>query len=121
METTHPPVPERSTSRYQLFVTVATLLAFITGAEIIAIWLPWVHWLLLGGLVILSAVKFSYVIFVFMHLRWDRALCTILFVIGLVLAGGTAWALLRLFGAEDSLPLTSQPEPPAAVAPTAPK
>ena len=121
MDTTQPPESPQEISRYQLFVSVAMLLAFITGAEIVAIWLPWVHWLLVGILVTLSAVKFSYVIFVFMHLKWDRAFCTILFLIGLVLAGGIALALLRLFGAEGSTPLTSEPEPPAAVAPAAQK
>ena len=121
MDTTHPPDSPQEISRYQLFVSVAMLLAFITGAEIVAIWLPWVHWLLVALLVVLSAVKFSYVIFVFMHLKWDRAFCTVLFLIGLVLAGGTAWALLRLFGAEASTPLTSQPEPPAAVTSSPPK
>jgi cytochrome c oxidase subunit 4 len=33
--------------------------------------------------------------------------CTILFFIGLVLAGGTMWALLHLFGAHASKPLTA--------------
>jgi len=121
METTHPPVPLPQYSRYQLFVSVAILLAFITGAEILAIWLPWVHWFLIAALVVLSVVKFSYVIFVFMHLRWDRLLCTLLFVMGLLLAGGTGWALIRLFAAEASVPLTSQPEPALAVAPAVPK
>jgi cytochrome c oxidase subunit 4 len=58
-----------------------------------------------------------FVIFYFMHLRWDKAFCTNLFFIGLVLAGGTMWALLKLFGSDASKPLTSvdlQP-PPAFV------
>jgi cytochrome c oxidase subunit 4 len=46
-----------------------------------------------------------FVIFFFMHLRWDKPFCTILFFIGLVLAGGTMWALLQLFSAQASLPL----------------
>lgn len=119
METTHPPAPATGLSRYQLFVNVAILLAFITGAEILAIWLPWVHWFLIAVLLVLSVVKFSYVVFVFMHLRWDRRLCTVIFLIGLFLAGGTGWALLQVFAAGDSVPLTSQPEPPSAVAPAA--
>jgi len=57
-------------------------------------------------LVILSAVKFMYVIFYFMHLRWDKMFCTILFFIGLVIAGATMWALLKLFSVQDSIPLT---------------
>lgn len=110
METAHPPAPASEHSRYQLFVSVAILLAFVTGAEVLAIWLPWVHWFLIAVLVLLSVVKFSYVVFVFMHLRWDRLLCTALFLTGLLLAAGTAWALLRLFGAPESVPLTSQTE-----------
>jgi cytochrome c oxidase subunit 4 len=49
-----------------------------------------------------------------MHLRWDKAFCTILFFIGLILAGGTMWALLKLFGVADSKPLTML-EPSAIV------
>ena len=45
------------------------------------------------------------VIFYFMHLRWDKPFCTIMFFIGLVLASGTTWALLELFMVKDSLPL----------------
>jgi cytochrome c oxidase subunit 4 len=47
-----------------------------------------------------------FVIFFFMHLRWDKPFCTILFFIGLILAAGTMWALLTLFGAQASLPLS---------------
>ena len=113
METTHPPLLAPHQSRYQVFISVAILLSFITGAEIVAIWLPWVHWLLVALLVVLSAVKFGYVIFVFMHLRWDRWLCSAVFLIGLLLAGGTALSLVQLFAMNDSIPLTSQEEPPA--------
>jgi cytochrome c oxidase subunit 4 len=42
-----------------------------------------------------------------MHLRWDKPFCTILFFIGLVLGGGTLWALIELFSVQDSIPLTS--------------
>jgi len=83
------------------------LLAVITGVEIIAIGLPFNKTLLITALVILSAVKFMFVIFYFMHLRWDKAFCTILFFIGLILAGGTMWALLQLFSVENSKPLSA--------------
>ena len=46
-----------------------------------------------------------FVIFYFMHLRWDKVFCTILFFIGLILAGFTMWALIHLLGA--SKPLSS--------------
>jgi cytochrome c oxidase subunit 4 len=92
-------------SKFQIYVQIAMLLAVITGIEIVAVYVPFAKWLIVTTLVVLSAVKFLFVIFYFMHLRWDKPFCTILFFIGLVLAGGTAWALLALFGAEASLPL----------------
>lgn len=92
-------------SKFQIYVQIAMLLAVITGIEIIAVYIPFQKWIIVTTLVVLSAVKFLYVIFYFMHLKWDKPFCTILFFIGLVLAGGTAWALLSLFAAEASLPL----------------
>jgi cytochrome c oxidase subunit 4 len=92
-------------SKYQIYVQIAMLLAVITGVEIIGVYLPFAKWLIVTMLVVLSTVKFMFVIFYFMHLRWDKPFCTILFFIGLVLAGGTMWALLTLFAAEASIPL----------------
>jgi cytochrome c oxidase subunit IV len=94
-------------SKFHIFVQLAMILAVLTGVEIIMVYLPFAHWLLFSTLAILSAVKFLCVIFYFMHLRWDKAFCTILFFIGLILAGGTMWALLQIFSSEASKPLTS--------------
>jgi cytochrome c oxidase subunit 4 len=94
-----------SEGKFHIFVQIAMLLAVITGVEIVLIYLPLVKWLIVTSLVTLSTVKFMFVIFYFMHLKWDKLFCTILFFIGLVLAGGTMWALLLLFGAEASAPL----------------
>ena len=102
--------------KFGLYIEIAMLLAVITGLELVTVYLPFMKWLLVTVLVVLSTVKFMFVIFYFMHLRWDKAFCTILFFIGLVLAGGTMWALLKLFGAEASKPLSSaMMDPPAAV------
>ena len=92
-------------SKFPLYVQIAMLLAVITGVEIIAVYLPFAKWMIVTGLVVLSTVKFMFVIFYFMHLRWDKPFCTILFFIGLVLAMGTCWALLQLFSVEAALPL----------------
>jgi cytochrome c oxidase subunit IV len=92
-------------SKFPIYVQIAMLLAVITGIEIVAVYLPFGYWLLFWSLVILSGIKFLFVIFYFMHLRWDKPFCTILFFIGLILASGTLWALLLLFGAEASVPL----------------
>jgi cytochrome c oxidase subunit 4 len=94
-------------SKFSAYVSIAMLLAVITGVEIAVIGLPFVKWLLVSVLVVLSAVKFTFVIFYFMHLRWDKVFCTILFFIGLILAGGTMWALLKMFGSEHSVPLST--------------
>lgn len=94
-------------SKFHVYVQIAMLLAIITSIEIVLIYLPFAKWLIVTGLVVLSAIKFLYVIFYFMHLKWDKVFCTILFFIGLILAGGTMWALLALFGTEAGKPLTS--------------
>src|SRR5881628_976940 len=86
-------------SKFQIYVQIAMLLAVITGIEIMCVYLPFARWLLVTALVVFSGIKFLFVIFYFMHLRWDKPFCTILFFIGLILAGGTMWGLLHLFGA----------------------
>jgi cytochrome c oxidase subunit 4 len=94
-------------SKFHVFIQIAMILAVITGVEVVLVYLPLAKWFVVTSLLVLSAIKFMFVIFYFMHLRWDRVFCTILFFIGLVLAGGTMWALLQLFGAEISKPLSS--------------
>lgn len=94
-------------SKFHTFVGLAMILSVITGVEIVLVYLPLAKWFVVSSLVLLSAVKFLCVIFIFMHLKWDKLFCTVLFFIGLVLAGGTMWALLKLFGAEASKPLSS--------------
>ena len=102
-------------SKFQIYVQIAMLLAVITGVEIVAIGLPFSKALLVTALVVLSIVKFLFVIFYFMHLRWDKVFCTILFFIGLVLAGGTMAGLLMVFAIEPSKPLTAVNVEPEAV------
>jgi cytochrome c oxidase subunit IV len=94
-------------SKFQIYVQIAMLLAVITGIEIVGVYVPLAKWIIVTALVSLSAVKFMFVIFFFMHLRWDKPFCTILFFIGLILAIGTCWALLQLFSADASLPLSA--------------
>lgn len=94
-------------SKFHFYIQIAMILAVITGVEVVLVYLPIVKWFVVTALCLLSAVKFMFVIFYFMHLRWDKVFCTILFFIGLVLAGGTMWALLHLFSADASKPLTS--------------
>ncbi|HEY3755441.1 MAG TPA: cytochrome C oxidase subunit IV family protein [Opitutaceae bacterium] len=95
-------------NKFHLFVQIAMVLAVITGLEIVTVYMPFVSWLLVTALVVMSAVKFLFVIFIFMHLKWDKKFCTVLFFIGLILGGGTMWGLLKIFSAAASFPLSSQ-------------
>ena len=103
-----PAAAHHDDGKFHLFVQIAMILAVITGVEIVLIYLPLAKWLIVTTLVVLSVVKFLMVIFWFMHLKFDKAFCTILFFIGLVLAGGTVGALMLLFSAHDSIPLSAQ-------------
>jgi cytochrome c oxidase subunit IV len=94
--------------KFHLFVQIAMILAVITGVEIVLVYVPLPTWLIITSLVVLSLVKFLMVIFWFMHLKFDKIFCTILFFIGLILAGGTVAALMAIFSAKDSIPLTAQ-------------
>ncbi|MFH1499943.1 MAG: cytochrome C oxidase subunit IV family protein [Verrucomicrobiota bacterium] len=95
----------REDSKFHIFVQIAMVLAFLTGIEIVLIYLPMATWLLVTILTVLSLVKFLFVIFYFMHLKWDKLFCTILFFIGLILATGTVGALMAIFSAHDSKPV----------------
>lgn len=94
-------------NKFELFVQIAMLLAVITGIEIVTVYLPFSHTALVTILMVSSIVKFLFVIFIFMHLRWDKPFCTVLFFIGMIIAGFTMWALLQLFSFSDSIPLSS--------------
>lgn len=90
------------------YVMVAILLFAITIVEFLIIYphpritgVPLV--VVLGGL---SAVKFAFVIFFYMHLKFDARLFTWIFLGGLALAFAVVLALLGLFGALD---IESQP------------
>ena len=94
-------------SKFHFYIQVAMILSVVTGIEVVLVYLPLAKWFVVTTLCVLSAGKFLAVIFYFMHLRWDKVFCTILFFIGLVLAGGTMWALLHLFAADAGKPLSS--------------
>jgi len=95
-------------SKFHYFIAVAMVLAVITGIEVVLVYMPLAKWVVVSSLCILSAFKFLCVIFIFMHLKWDKLFCTILFFIGLTLAGGTVGALMAIFSAHDSVPLKAQ-------------
>ena len=86
--------------KYHTFYNLAIILSFVTMVEVIAIFLPFVKGLLFWTLVVLSLGKFFAVIFIFMHLVYDRMIYTLLFLAGLLLATGTVLALTTLFSSD---------------------
>jgi len=107
--TTTPPAAagHHEPSKFHFYIQIAMILAVITGAEVVLIYMPIVKWFVVSALIVLSTVKFMFVIFFFMHLRWDKVFCTILFFIGLILAGFTMFAFLHLFGSDAGKPLSA--------------
>ena len=93
---------EAEHKKYFTFFNVALALILITAVEIVIVYLPIHIFIVFSALAILSLTKFLAVIWWFMHLRWDRALCTILFMIGLLIATGTVTALMFLFDVDPS-------------------
>lgn len=91
--------------KFHLFVQLAMILAVITGLELLVIYMPLANWLIITLLMTMSAVKFGAVIWIFMHLKWDKVFLTILFFIGMIIGGGTLWALLLIHGADASTPV----------------
>jgi len=96
--------------KYHTFYNVAIILSFVTMIEVVAIFLPFVKGFIFWTLVLLSLGKFFAVIFIFMHLVYDKMIYTLLFVAGLLLATGTVIALTALFSANrvDHEAITSQ-------------
>ena len=87
------PVKEES-QRFFTFFNLSMILVAITGLEIVIIYIKTFDGsIIIGVLFATSIVKFIGVIWWFMHLRWDKILNTILFLMGLVIALGTFFAV----------------------------
>ena len=78
------------------YVIVGAILTVITAVELAASYAD-LGDLLIPILAVLSAVKFAMVVAYFMHLRFDDAILTRFFLMGLVLAFFVMVALLALF------------------------
>jgi hypothetical protein len=104
----HGPVPTavldgavREYSRDKVYVLTALALAAITAVEVATYAWPdfpvWDGDLLVPVLLILMAVKFFVVAYIFMHLRFDKPLLTWVFYTGLVTAVLVYVAVLTVF------------------------
>ena len=82
--------------------------AVITGAELLVATMDTVpSGYRIAAITVLLVTQFMLAIFFMMHLKWEKAFCTILFFIGIGLTGATVAAFFGLFGAHASLPVGS--------------
>ena len=90
------PVIEES-KRFFTFFNLSMILVAITGIEIVIIYVQTLEGSsIIGVLFATSILKFVGVIWWFMHLRWDKILNTVLFLIGLVIALATYFTLIYM-------------------------
>ncbi|MBU63127.1 MAG: hypothetical protein CMI26_11570 [Opitutae bacterium] len=90
------PVEEES-KRFFTFFNLSMALVAITGIEIVIIYVKtFESTSIIGILFATSIIKFFGVVYWFMHLKWDKVLNTILFLMGLVIALGTFFAVIYM-------------------------
>jgi cytochrome c oxidase subunit IV len=90
------PVEEES-KRFFTFFNLSMALVAITGIEIVIIYVQVFESIsIIGILFTTSIIKFFGVVYWFMHLKWDKLLNTILFLLGLVIALGTFFAVIYM-------------------------
>ena len=92
----------REYSRDKVYVLTALILGAITVVEVMTYSHPdFLLWkgdnLKIGVLLLLMAVKFFIVVYIFMHLRFDKPILTRLFYSGLILAVAVYVAVLSMF------------------------
>lgn len=103
----HEPVPTevldgavKAYSRDKVYVFTALFLAAVTVVEVLTYEIDFFLWsgsLLVPFLLILMAVKFFTVAWVFMHLKFDKPILTWAFYAGLILAVLVYLAMLAMF------------------------
>lgn len=99
------PIAEES-KRFFTFFNLSMFLVAITGIEIVIIYVQtFESSSIIGILFATSIVKFFGVVCWFMHLRWDKILNTILFLMGLIIALGTYFAVIYM---ADSHPVVEK-------------
>ena len=87
------------------YINVAIVLALITAVEVASLYIPGIpNPLLVGGLLVMSALKFYLVVGFFMHLKYDHQIMRVLFVGPLLIAVAIILAVMALFSAFLLLP-----------------
>jgi cytochrome c oxidase subunit 4 len=97
--------PEGEHATVKTYVNVAIALALITAMEVATLYIPGIpNALLVGSLLVMSAIKFFLVVGFFMHLRYDHPILRALFVGPLIIAILIILAVMALFSAFVLLP-----------------
>lgn len=81
------------------YVQIALILGVLTAFEVWVYYQTGLRQVLTPVLLVLSAVKFVLVVLFFMHLKFDNRLFSMLFSLGLLIAGSVLVALILLFHA----------------------
>lgn len=87
----HPPAGVRT------YAVIAAFLTLLTVMEVAVFYIPALRGVLIPMLLVLAAAKFALVAMFYMHLRFDHAWFSYLFVAPLIIATGLAVALLWVF------------------------
>ena len=82
-------VAESEDRKFHAFVNLALFMAAITSVELVIIFVPIANVIIVVTVITLSAVKFFGVILWFMHLVYDKVLCSVLFLMGFIIAVGS--------------------------------
>lgn len=82
------------------YIKLAVVLGIITMAEVVTYYLTGFSvYLIVTALIILSALKFYFVVSYYMHLKYDARLLTGIFVWGLFVATSIILAMMLLYHA----------------------
>jgi cytochrome c oxidase subunit 4 len=103
----HDPVPTevldgavKPYSRDKVYVFTAIFLAFVTALEVVAVEVDFFLWsgaMLPPVLILLMGIKFFVVVWIFMHLKFDKPILTWAFYSGFALAIAVYIAMLAMF------------------------
>ena len=93
---------EEHPNRDWLYIKTAIVLAVVTALEVLAHVIPDVFGgegsiFFVGWLLFWMGVKFWYVVWVFMHLKWEKPLLTWVFYAGAVLAVAVYIGMMTMF------------------------
>ena len=78
------------------YVKLAIFLTVLTAAEVMVLWVALPDWMMYGALFGMAAVKFIFVVAVFMHLKYDNKMLTGIFFSGFTVALATMVAMMAL-------------------------